>query len=162
MDSFAKLVPELYEIVHRLETQFAEFDRKFTLDGHLVGSIGEVIAAQSYELRLVPSGTKGHDALDLLHRKTIEIKTTQRSSVELRETRVDHLIVLKLRADGSAEEVFNGPWGRAQPAFGERGRNGTRRASIKKLFREQAEVAREDRLPFKTGKAIAQWNPSRG
>ncbi len=36
------LIRQLYRVVAQLE---AEFGRKFTPDGHLVGSIGEVIGA---------------------------------------------------------------------------------------------------------------------
>ena len=39
-----ELLASLYRIVHRLEVLFP--GRKFTPDGHLVGSIGEVIAAR--------------------------------------------------------------------------------------------------------------------
>lgn len=41
-----QLIRKLYEIVAELETYFP--DRHFTPDGHLVGSIGEVLAAYYY------------------------------------------------------------------------------------------------------------------
>jgi hypothetical protein len=45
----------------RSEEEFVTDERKFTLDGHLVGSIGEVVAACAFGLTLYPSGTDTHD-----------------------------------------------------------------------------------------------------
>ena len=53
------LVRSLYELVGQLEALFPE--RRFTLDGHLVGSIGEALAAHQYGLELLATA-KGHDA----------------------------------------------------------------------------------------------------
>ena len=53
-------VRRIYQAVAELEAQYP--GRKFTPDGHLVGSIGEVIAAQ--ELKLHPMSQAGHDAYD--------------------------------------------------------------------------------------------------
>ncbi len=52
LDEVPRLIGCLYDIVDRLEELFP--GRKFTPDGHLVGSIGEVIAANLYGLELVP------------------------------------------------------------------------------------------------------------
>jgi hypothetical protein len=60
IDSIPDLVRRLYEIVGQLESTFT--GRKFTLDGHLVGSIGEVMAAHRYGLELLTASTEGHDA----------------------------------------------------------------------------------------------------
>ena len=54
------LLAKLYAIVARLEALFR--DRKFTPDGHLVGSIGEVIAKHMFTLELLPAGARVHDA----------------------------------------------------------------------------------------------------
>jgi hypothetical protein len=57
-------IPELlnrrYQIVSELESLFP--GKKFTPDGHLVGSLGEVIAAHDYDLVLLENSTKIHDA----------------------------------------------------------------------------------------------------
>lgn len=81
--------------------------RKFTLDGHLVGSIGEVMAAYMYDLNLVPNSTGVHDATTM-DGKLVQIKATQGSSVALR-CEPSHLIVLKLSESGVPAEIFNGP-----------------------------------------------------
>jgi hypothetical protein len=43
-----RLIKSLYDVVRELEKEFVDEKRKFTLDGHLVGSIGEVVAAYSF------------------------------------------------------------------------------------------------------------------
>lgn len=80
--------------------------RHFTLDGHLVGSIGECLAAHYYGLTLLPASARAHDATCAAGE--VQIKTTQRSTIGIRcEPR--HLLVLRLRPDGAFDEVFNGP-----------------------------------------------------
>ena len=74
------LVQGLYSIVDRLEELFP--GRRFTPDGHLVGSIGEVLAAATYDLELLPPSTERHDALSGDGRK-VQIKATQVRSVSL-------------------------------------------------------------------------------
>ena len=33
--------------------------RRFTIDGHLLGSVGEIFASYHYGIKLAPNGTKG-------------------------------------------------------------------------------------------------------
>jgi len=54
------LVDQIYTLVAQVESIFP--NRRFTSDGHLVGSIDEVIAAHRYGLELLPHSTQGHDA----------------------------------------------------------------------------------------------------
>ena len=55
-------VTELFAITRELEALYP--GRKFTIDGHLVGSIGEVLVADKFNLTLLPNSTKTHDAVD--------------------------------------------------------------------------------------------------
>lgn len=47
--------------------------RKFTPDGHLVGSIGEAMAAHMFDLRLLPAATPKHDATTADGRTFVQI-----------------------------------------------------------------------------------------
>jgi hypothetical protein len=69
----AQLVERLHEIVCELEEMHP--GRKFPLDGHLVGSIGEAAAEALFKIRLVQASTAGFDAVadDGRH---VEIKAT--------------------------------------------------------------------------------------
>jgi hypothetical protein len=55
-------VARIYKAAAELEALYP--GRKFTPDGHLVGSIGEVIAAEALGLTLYPMSKPGHDAFD--------------------------------------------------------------------------------------------------
>ena len=50
--------------------------RHFTPDGHLVGSIGEVLVASYYGLELLPASSQTHDAKSDSG-KMVQIKATQ-------------------------------------------------------------------------------------
>jgi hypothetical protein len=123
------LVKQLYQITHRLEHLFA--GRHFTPDGHLVGSLGEVLAAYLYGLELLPASTEGYDALSKEGKK-VQIKATQVNGVALR-SEPEHLIVLKIHKDGTAVEVFNGPGYIPWNAAGKMQNNGQRPISLMKL-----------------------------
>ena len=55
------IIREIYSLVHRLEGLFE--GRHFTPDGHMVGSLGEVIVSHYYNLELMPASCPGYDAL---------------------------------------------------------------------------------------------------
>ncbi|MBB2205543.1 DUF6998 domain-containing protein [Gluconacetobacter takamatsuzukensis] len=99
------LLASLYQIVDRLEQIVPR--RKFTPDGHLVGSIGEAIAEYCYGLELLPPSSKQHDAR-APDGRFVQIKLTQGSAVALSHT-CDHLIVIRLDRHKGFSEVFNGP-----------------------------------------------------
>jgi hypothetical protein len=61
VDKVNRLIRSLYCVVKELEEEFVDENRKFTLDGHLVGSIGEVVAAYSFGLKTYRAGTRTHD-----------------------------------------------------------------------------------------------------
>jgi hypothetical protein len=74
IEQVPELIRQLYAIVAELERHFP--DRRFTPDGHLVGSIGEVLAAHHYGLELLPASTEGHDATAEDGRQ-VQVKATQ-------------------------------------------------------------------------------------
>jgi RNase P/RNase MRP subunit p29 len=123
------LLDTLYSASDRLELLFPS--RKFTLDGHLVGSIGEVIAAYMFDLNLLRGSNKGHDAISKDGRN-IEVKLTQGKSVSIRHE-PDHLIVLQRRRGARVSVIFNGPGALAWAQAGKMQNNGQRPISLVKL-----------------------------
>ncbi len=93
-------IQEIYSVVNELETAFP--GRKFTPDGHLVGSIGEVLATYHYGVELLQASTETHDALSK-DGKLIQIKATQGKNIGIR-SEPEHLIVLKILNTGKAIE----------------------------------------------------------
>jgi hypothetical protein len=121
-------VAAIYRAVAELEALYP--DRKFTPDGHLVGSIGEVVAAEALGLTLHPSSHPGHDAFDA--DGDVQIKMTGGDSVSLYAT-CDRLVVLRIASPEEAEIVYDGTGIPAWEDAGKIGKNGQRRISIKRL-----------------------------
>jgi predicted enzyme related to lactoylglutathione lyase len=142
-DQVPGLIRALYDVVAQLEGLFT--GRRFTLDGHLVGSIGEVYAAHRYALTLLPASTMGRDAI-APDGRDVEIKATQGTSIGLRhEPR--HLLVLRLTREGEAIEVYNGPGAPVWQAAGAMQRNGQRSVSLSRLRALMQDVSESERLP---------------
>lgn len=140
---FPQLMAQLYGVVAELE---AMFKRPFTPDGHMVGSIGEALAAHFYGLTLTPCSTPGCDAL--LDGKRIEIKATQGKKVLFR-CAPEHLLVLKLHKDGTFDEIYNGDGGRVWALVAHKAKpsNGQHGVSLAALRRLNAKVADAERIP---------------
>ena len=122
-------IKELYKITTELECTYP--GRKFTVDGHLVGSIGEVIVAEHYGLSLLPNSTKIHDAVSK-EGKMVQIKTTQVKGISI-SSEPDYVIVIRILSDGSWEEVYNGPGKLVWNSAGKMQKNGQRPISLSKL-----------------------------
>ena len=74
MSEIAEKIRKIYEITRELEEMYP--GRHFTPDGHMVGSIGEVIAAEEYGLELFEASHPVHDAR-AQDGKLVQIKATQ-------------------------------------------------------------------------------------
>jgi hypothetical protein len=103
----SRLIRSLYDVVNELEEEFIDEERKFTLDGHLVGSIGEVVAAYTFGLTLYPPGKETHDA-EAENGRKVQIKLTGGIRGIALSSKPDYLIVLQLR-DLKFSVVYNGP-----------------------------------------------------
>ena len=139
-----QILQALYELVGQLEAMHPE--RRFTLDGHLVGSIGEVLAAERYGLKLLPMSAVGHDARSPSSGTLVQVKATQRKAVGIR-SEPEHLIVLKLQRDGTIDEIYNGPGEAPWRHAGKQQKNGQRMISTGKLRELMEAVPHEHRLP---------------
>jgi hypothetical protein len=140
-----QLLDTLYSAIDRLEELFP--DRKFTLDGHLVGSIGEVLAAYMFDLDHLRGGTKGHDATTQ-DKRNVEIKLTQGDDVGIRYE-PEYLIVLQRKRGNSVDVVFNGPGKTVWTSAGKLQKNGQRKISTRKLRELNEQISQCARLPAK-------------
>ena len=104
MDAIKEKIQKLISIVKELETDFP--GRHFTLDGHLVGSIGEVMAAYYYGIELYAASAVAHDGE--IDGKKVQIKISQQDDIVINHE-PEYLIVLYLRKNGDVFEVYNGP-----------------------------------------------------
>jgi hypothetical protein len=128
-------VAKIYEAVQELENAYP--GRPFTPDGHLVGSIGEVVARETFGFELYPPSNKGHDA-KCPTRGDVEVKITAGDSVAFRRA-CNHLIVLKIVSPHEAEVVYDGLAAGIWEGAGKTASNGQRRVSLAKLKRLAAD-----------------------
>ena len=135
-------IKELYRITNELETEYP--GRKFTIDGHLVGSIGEVIVAENYGLELLPNSTETHDA-EAKDGKLVQIKATQINRIAI-SSEPDFIIVIQLQSDGSWIEIYNGPGEYVWDNAGKMQKNGQRPISIHKLKNLMETVKDSDKI----------------
>jgi len=91
--------------INELKEMFPE--KKFTIDGRLVGDIGEIIASLDYEVELFPVQKADHDGITPDDRK-VQIKASFKDSLTFK-TKPDYYLGLKLYRDGHYEEIYNGP-----------------------------------------------------
>lgn len=119
------MINRTVELYRTLRSTVAELEalhtgRKFTVDGHTLGSIAEVLVAQDRGLTLQPPSST-FDALDVEGRK-VEIKGTGGNTsvpFNYRGTEVapfDRVIVVRLGDLGIVEYVYDG---QAEPVWAE-------------------------------------------
>jgi hypothetical protein len=121
-------VSRIYKATAELEALYP--NRRFTPDGHLVGSIGEVIAAAALGLSLYPMSKPGHDAYDA--NGDVQIKMTAGNAVAMYATS-QRLVVLRVVSPEEAEIVYDGPGAPAWESAGKMAKNGQRVISLFRL-----------------------------
>ena len=155
---FSAKIRELYALTADLEKLAEEKgypSRHFTPDGHMVGSIGEVVAAEEYELQLLEASHPVHDAVDVRGR-LVQIKATQGDRISISDC-PDYLIVLKITQDGRFVEIYNGPGRLAWELAGKKQKTGQRPIALSKLRKVAAVVNRGDRIPSKVDRAMSRF-----
>ena len=131
-------------------------EKKFTLDGRLVGDIGEVLVEDAYDLVLYEDVKKHHDA-ECSDGRLVQIKATMKKNLTFPADHVpNYYLGVQVKSDGSFTEVFNGPGAVAWDAVKNRSTPKTNLHSISvgALKKLQNKVRPEDRIPLRTNKAL--------
>jgi hypothetical protein len=140
-----RLITRLYEVTDELEERFG---RKFTPDGHLMGSLGEAMAVYMYDLVLADPSLETHDATTKDGGILVQIKFTAGRSGYGIYSKPQHLIALQLVNRNEVVEVFNGPGEIAwQCASAKPSKNGQHSMAMGRLRALNAEVADHRRIP---------------
>lgn len=146
-------VEQMLGIVERLCAAYPK--KKFTLDGRLVGDIGEVLVEDAYDLNLYEDVKKHHDA-ECSDGRLVQIKATMKKDLTFPADHVpDYYLGVQLRPDGTFIEVFNGPGPIASKAVKNRGKPKTNlhKVSVTALQTLQTRVRPEDRIPLRPSNA---------
>ena len=141
MDAIKEKIQKLISIVKELETDFP--GRHFTLDGHLVGSIGEVMAAYYYGIELYAASAVAHDGE--IDGKKVQIKISQQDDIVINHE-PEYLIVLYLRKNGDVFEVYNGPGEAPWNSASKWDSHNNRHMRVNKLMELDKQVSDEFRI----------------
>ena len=147
--SISEAIHQLLAVTEDLHKQFPK--KKFTLDGRLVGDLGEILAEQHYDISLYEGLAKHHDGFTVDGRK-VQIKSTMKENLTFPNDHVpDFYLGLKINPDGTFEEIFNGPGEVAAKSIANRGHSKTNlhSVSISRLRKLNEEVDALSRIPRK-------------
>ena len=146
-------VKQMLAIVERLCVAYPK--KRFTLDGRLVGDLGEVLVEDAYDLTLYEDMKKHHDA-ECPDGRCVQIKATMKKSLTFPADHVPlYYLGVQIAPDGSFTEIFNGPGAIAWEAVKDRKmpKNNLFSIQIATLKNLQEKVAPEDRIPRKHKKS---------
>ena len=145
--SIPKALKQLQAIVTDLQHGYPK--KRFTLDGRLVGDLGEVLAESVYDINLFTGLEKHYDAISSDGR-LVQIKTTLKDSLTFPCDHIpDYYLGIKIHTDGSCQEIFNGPGKVAHELVKNRKQTKTNLHSIaiRSLLRQNETVREVDRVP---------------
>ncbi len=140
-------IKQLLQVVGQLHSAYP--NKKFTLDGRLVGDIGEVLAAENYQIKLHEGLQKHHDA-KTPDGRPVQIKATMKKSLTFPADHIPkYYLGIKIEDNGTITEVFNGPGSIAHKAVNGRKlpKTNLHTVAINTLKRLDAEVKPKDRIP---------------
>jgi len=100
-------IRKLLEIVESLQKEYPK--KKFTLDGRLVGDIGEILVEKNYDIKLFDGLSKHHDG-QTSDKRFVQIKATMKNSLTFPADYIPgYYLGIKIHPDGTFTEIFNGP-----------------------------------------------------
>lgn len=111
--------PALESIFKGIDQLCSAFpSRKFTIDGRLVGDIGEILAELVYDIKLDDVSQPDHDATTT-DGKRVQVKATFKNSLTFKTT-PELYLGIRINKDGTFEEIFNDPGVLIHDEFSER------------------------------------------
>ena len=109
-EAIRHIIATIFSAQNALRSLAPEF--KWTGLGNLLGDFGECVAIEHYGLTMAESGSSGFDAINK-DGQTIQIKANYSSkSIGIRGE-ADLLLVIKVKVDGSWEELYFGDFKKA-------------------------------------------------
>lgn len=105
-------IQQLLTITRALKEKYKHHRKSFTLDGKLVGDIGEVLVAEQYGLTLYGDNTPVHDGFVTGdENKKVQIKASFNNYFYFTKDLNNipqYFIAVQLQEDGRFKEVYNG------------------------------------------------------
>lgn len=108
-------ITQMLGIVDRLRAAYPK--KRFTLDGRLVGDLGECLVEEAYDVKLFEDLKKHHDG-STSDGKQVQIKATMQDSLTFPVDHIpDYYLGIQIHSDGKFSEIFNGPGAIAREAI---------------------------------------------
>jgi hypothetical protein len=151
-------VKQMLAIVERLCAAYPK--KKFTLDGRLVGDIGEVLVEDMYDLQLFEDVKKHHDA-ECPDGRLVQIKATMKKNLTFPADHIpNYYLGIQIDKDGTFVEVFNGPGAIAWESVKGRSKPNTNlhSVSVDALKKLQTRVRPVDRIPRRASNSARRPN----
>lgn len=100
-------IKQLNKIVESLREKYK---KKFTLDGNLVGDIGEVLVEKIYGIEPYEPNNHTHDGKEIATGKEVQIKASFVGAcyISLKHNIPDYLVSVAITEDGKLDELYNG------------------------------------------------------
>lgn len=105
-------IKELLAITKKLKDKYIHLNKNFSLDGKLVGDIGEVLAAEKYGLQLLDENAEVHDAVEKETGRMVQIKSSFKGNSYFPygdDRKPEYFLSIVIDEDGVITELFNGP-----------------------------------------------------
>jgi len=145
-------IVKLHKSVSLLKELFPRKKDGFTLDGRLVGDIGEVAAEELFQIELHEKLKHHYDAITSYEPKlNVQIKATFKESLTFNHA-PDYYIGIKLFENGDYKVVYNGPGKYIKQAFKHRKGIGKQLLSfpIKKIEEINEKIPNDERILMKS------------
>ena len=104
-------IKELLAITKRLKDKYIHLNKQFSLDGKLVGDIGEVLVAEKYGIELYDENTAIYDGFEITTGRKVQIKASFKnySYFPYGENKLpDYFLSVNILENGELEELYNG------------------------------------------------------
>lgn len=104
-------IKQLLAITQKLKEKYIHLNKQFSLDGKLVGDIGEVLAAEKYGLRLLDENAPIHDAEEIGTGRMVQIKSSFKGNCYFpygKDRIPEFFLSIHIQDTGEIVELFNG------------------------------------------------------
>lgn len=145
-------IKQLLQIVEQLH--IAHPKKKFTLDGRLIGDLGETLVEGAYDVDIFEKLEKHHDGITSDGR-LVQVKATMKKDLTFPASHVPECYLgIQIHPDGTFSEIFNGPGNIAAQAVKHRHlpKTNLHSISITALRKLNEQVVEEDRIPKRLNK----------
>lgn len=104
-----KEIQQLLKITTSLKKQYKD-KLNFSLDGRLVGDIGEALVSEKFDIELYSQNAQTYDGEQRGTKKKVQIKASMKYNFNYPfDKDLDHYIAIHIEPSGELDVIYNGP-----------------------------------------------------